>query len=29
MKHIFTQDDKEILDVPSMINRVHTKNIED
>ena len=23
MKHIFTQDDNEILDIPSMINRVH------
>jgi len=25
MKNIFTQDDNEILDVPTMINKVHTE----
>ena len=25
MKNIFTQDDNEILDIPSMINIVHTQ----
>ena len=28
MKDIFTQDDNEILDVPSMINKVHTEKID-
>ncbi|MBA1421595.1 MAG: hypothetical protein FAF03_12395 [Epsilonproteobacteria bacterium] len=27
MKNIFTQDDNEILDVPTMINKVHTEKI--
>jgi len=27
MKHIFTQDDNEKLDIPSMINKVHTEKI--
>jgi len=28
MKHIFIQDDDEILDIPSMINKVHTEKID-
>ena len=27
MKQIFTQDDNEVLDIPSMINKVHTEKI--
>jgi len=27
MQHIFTQDDNETLDIPSMINKVHTEKL--
>ena len=29
MKKIFTQDDNEVLDIPSMINKVHVENHKD